>query len=198
MIIMYQGRRGAGKTLTMVKDALKYKKQGWKIYSNIELGFSHEYISETDILKIDEDSDINNSVLVIDEIQLLLDSRRSTAGTNLNFSYFVQQIRKRNMILLCTAQFGGTVDLRLRQHTDILAKPRYNKEFKVCEVSYIDLTAIDEYNIFDKPKTITVTFNCEPLFDNYNTNQIISSSLKKRKQKKKKEKEEKEKRKKSP
>lgn len=186
MIVLYQGRRGAGKTMTMVKDALKFHLAGWDVYTNIHVGFPHYYMDDKDILNINAQSDINNAVICVDEIQILLDSRRSTRGRNVDFSHFVQQIRKRNIVLLCTAQFSGTVDLRVRQHTDILAKPHYIKRYKICEVTYIDLTAIDDYDILSKPESTTITYPCQKIFKLFDTTQIITITEKPKEEKKKK------------
>jgi hypothetical protein len=174
MIVLYTGRRGAGKTLTMVKDGYKYKLSGYKIYSNIELDFT-EYMENEQILDIQK-TEIRDAILIIDEIQLLLDSRRSARKGNLDFSYFIQQIRKRNIIILCTTQFSGTVDLRLRQHVDIVARPKYDKDLHVCEVSYIDMTALND-NMFmnDTDFTIpaiTIVYDAENIFPLYDTNRI--------------------------
>jgi hypothetical protein len=183
MIVLYTGRRGAGKTLTMVKDAYKYKEKGYKIYSNIELNFS-EFMENEDIINIQK-TDIEDAVLVIDEIQLLLDSRRSSRKGNLDFSYFIQQIRKRRIIILCTTQFSGTVDLRLRQHVDVVARPKYDKELKVCEVTYIDMTAMNDNMFindvdFQMP-VISIVYDAELIFNLYDTNriQIMKEKIKK-------------------
>jgi hypothetical protein len=174
MIVLYSGRRGCGKTLSMVKDAYKYKLSEYKIYSNIELEFT-QFMENEDIINIHK-TDIENAVLVIDEIQLIIDSRRSSRKGNVDFSYFIQQIRKRNIIILCTTQFSGTVDLRLRQHVDIIARPRYDKELKVCEVTYIDMTAINDnlfINEFENTiPSVTIVYDATLIFSLYDTNRI--------------------------
>lgn len=181
MIVLYSGRRGCGKTLTMTKDALKLRSLGWDIYSNIALGFDHTLLSTQEIIDIGK-TDLENCVLVIDEIQVLLDSRRSARSGNLDFSYFIQQIRKRGIIILCTTQFSGTVDLRIRQHVDIIARPRYDKETGVCSVVYIDITAEDMYDAFSAPVSVEIVYDARPIFEMYNTKAIIEQ-YKKQKQK---------------
>lgn len=186
MIVLYTGRRGCGKSLTMVKDAFKFFRSGWTVFSNIELGFEHEYISDSDILTISNNDKINNCVLVVDEIQILVDSRRSMGGKNVDFSHFVQQIRKRNIILLCTTQFTGTVDLRLRQHVDVEAKPYHHKKFNVCEVTYIDVTAIDIWEMSDnRPPLRKIVYDCLPIYELYDTMNIVKVKEKKAKKRKK-------------
>lgn len=172
MIVLYTGRRGAGKTLTMVRDAYNYYCDGHNIYSNIELNFEYTYITNEEILNISK-TNIKDIILVIDEIQVLIDSRRSGKNTNVNFSHFIQQIRKRNIIILSTTQFSGTVDLRLRQHVDIIARPRIDKELEICEVMYIDITAEDSYDIFYEPKTVIIVYDAKYVYNLYNTLQIV-------------------------
>jgi len=52
-IVLYKGKRGAGKTLSMVKDGLQYFKEGYKVLRNFEAKFG-EYISEDEILNLDK------------------------------------------------------------------------------------------------------------------------------------------------
>ena len=169
MIIMYKGRRGAGKTLTMVKDALNFYNKGWDIYSNFDIGIPYKKITNDTIINMNENPNIKNCVLLIDEIQTIIDSRRSMRKENLNFSYFVQQIRKRNIILLCTTQFTRTTDVRLREHTDVVVKPRIYQEYPVVEAKYYDLTSEEDMGYIDER---IIIYNPQPLFNLYDTNEI--------------------------
>lgn len=141
MIILYSGSRGSGKTLSMVKDSQLFASNGFKIYRNFPANVG-EFLSTDDIISLDKDSNLKDCVILIDEIQILFDSRTSLKLENRNFSHFLQQIRKRNIIILCTTQYSNTVDLRLRQHIDILACPRFDIETEVCAVTYYDLSVI--------------------------------------------------------
>lgn len=174
MIVLYKGARGRGKTLTMIKDALQYQNEGWAVFTNMENSKVGSFISNDDILKIDKKSDIFRCVLVIDEIQSLFDSRRSMQRQNLDFSYFIQQIRKRGIILLCTTQYTNTVDLRLRQHIDVLAIPRINRDLDVCSVRYIDMTSIEdeEYGIAE-PNSTTIVYSTKEVYGLYDTTEMI-------------------------
>jgi hypothetical protein len=177
MITLYKGARGRGKTLTMVKDGLEYYLEGYRILRNFECSFG-EYIENEDILNLNKESEINNCVLMIDEIQIFFDSRRAMTKQALTFSNFVQQIRKRNILILCTTQYSNTIDLRLRQHLDIIAYPNFKKELNVCEVTYVDLTRMqDDIGILGtsefKPATVKIIFNAEPIFKHYNTGEMI-------------------------
>lgn len=172
MLVMYKGKRGAGKTLTMVKDAFKFLNKGWLVYHNFSMVFG-KYIDTKEILAIDKNSEIRNCVLVIDEIQIMFDSRRSMKNVNINFSNFIQQLRKRNIILLTTTQFSNTVDLRLRQHLDVIAEPKYSQKYDVCECKYTDVTSLESENFFNEPTSFTVVFDAKPIYELYNTNTLI-------------------------
>jgi hypothetical protein len=174
MIVLYKGRRGSGKTLTMIKDGFRYYKNGYKILRNFTCSFG-KYISDEQILNLNKDSNIKNCVLMMDEVQIFFDARRSMRKQNLQFSNFVQQIRKRNIILLGTAQYANTVDLRFRQHVDIVAYPNFYKKLNVCEVIYVDMTSVED-NILGQIKTphhIKIVYNPIPLFNLYKTEEMI-------------------------
>jgi len=169
---MYKGRRGCGKTLTMVKDALNFYDNGWTIYSNFDICIPYKKITNEDIINLVENENIKDCVLLIDEIQTIVDSRRSMKKDNLNFSYFVQQIRKRNIILLCTTQFTRTTDLRLREHTDIVVKPKIYHEYPVVEAEYFDVTSEEELGYIESK---IIVYNPQRIFSLYDTNEIKKS-----------------------
>ena len=172
MIIMYKGRRGAGKTLTMVKDALSFYDNGWTIYSNFDISIPYKKISNEDIINLPNNKGIRDCVLMIDEIQTIIDSRRSMKSDNLNFSYFIQQIRKRNIILLCTTQFTRTTDLRLREHVDIIVKPKINLNYPIVEAQYFDITSEEDLGFIESR---IIIFNPALVWGLYDTNEIKDS-----------------------
>lgn len=172
-IILYKGRRGCGKTLTMVKDGFKYFKGGRKVLRNFECKFG-EYISEEQILDLNKESLIFRCVIMLDEIQIFFDARRSMRKQNLTFSNFIQQIRKRDIILLASTQFINTVDLRFRQHADLIAYPKFFPQFLVCEVIYQDVTALEDYIETSKePPSVKLVYDAKPVFKLYNTEEMI-------------------------
>lgn len=172
MIVTYLGRRGSGKTLTMVKDAYLEYKKGRKIYSNMHGVSFATYISNEEIMKIDKNSDIYNAVILIDEAQIFFDSRRSMKKEALNFSNFVQQIRKRNIMLLLTTQFANSIEKRLRDHTDLIAKVKFLREFNLCRVKYIDITSVEDEEV-EEPVTIPIIYDAEPIFEMFNTEEMV-------------------------
>lgn len=173
MIVLYTGHRGKGKTLTLVKDALKFKLSGWRVLSNFKTSFS-ELITSEEIRKINKESNIRNVVLLIDEIQIFFDSRRSSQKQNLEFSNFIQQIRKRGIILLCSTQHTRTLDLRILIHVDIQAIPKFKKVAKneyICEVDYIDVLSHEEQE--EQTQRRTIVYDPKPIFGLYDTNNEV-------------------------
>lgn len=176
MISLYKGAKGRGKTLSMIKDAYLYKLDGWDVLSNMKGVTFAKFISNEDILKINKNSPLYKVVLLIDEIQTLFNSRRSMKKENVDFSFFLQQIRKRGIILLCTSQFSNTTDLTLRQNLDIMVTPKFDKVLLVCHVKYVDLNSIEEdiFNDDVKPVVVEVVFDAQSIFGLYDTDEIIA------------------------
>lgn len=173
MIVLYKGKRGSGKTLGMTKDGQEFLVDGYKIYVNYDCSYG-EPISNEEILNLDKNSKLQDCVLMIDEMQIFFDSRRSMQKASIHFSNFIQQIRKRNIILLCTTQYSNTIDIRLRQHIDVIALPHFIKEINVCEIVYVDATSTEEILLENKqPNMVKIVFDAEPIFKLYNTNQMI-------------------------
>lgn len=172
MIITYLGRRGSGKTLTMVKDAYIAHKRGKKVISNMKGIPFATYMNNNDILKLDKTSKLFNAVILIDEAQIFFDSRRSMKKENISFSNFVQQTRKRNIDLYLTTQFANSIEKRLRDHTDIIAKVKFLSNYNLCKVKYIDITSTeDEY--LQEPLKVEIVYDATAIFKLYDTNQMI-------------------------
>ena len=175
-IILYKGAKGRGKTLTMVKDAYRYYLKNWNILSNMNSIPFAKPITTEEILNLNKNSTINQCILVIDEIQIFFDSRRSIRKENLDFSNFIQQVRKRGIILLCTTQYANTVDLRLRQHIDILVYPFFNKTYNACKVIYVDMNTIEDTILgkIKQPEMVTIVFDTLPIYKLYDTHEVIT------------------------
>jgi len=173
MIILYRGARGRGKTLTMVKDALKFYQNGYKIYSNLTSLKFGECITSDFILKLSRLTELKDCVLVIDEIEFFFDSREFNKEQNKQFSRFLQQIRKRNIHILSTCQYISLIDVRIRQQIDIMAYPTFNRYNFACNVYYFDLTKLeDDYSNTNLSPTF-LTYHAKPIFELYNTLEMI-------------------------
>lgn len=180
LIYFYQGRKGSGKTLTMVRDAHIFHLNGWNVYANFEVSFATKITNE-EFLNFDKNKSLQNCVILIDEIQSLLDNRQSMSKKNVKSSHFIQQIRKKGIQLLATAQFSNTVDLRFKQHVDYEIYPRYIKQDKgdITRVTIIDRTAIidsfgDESELQDIVTQIDFFYDPISVFGMYDTREMVA------------------------
>lgn len=169
-IVLYRGARGTGKTLTMVKDALKYSLKGWNIYTNLD-GTPFKNVTSEFILSLSGLSSLKNCVLAIDEIELFFDSRDWNKKESKSFSRFLQQIRKRNVVILCTSQFTNLIDIRLRQQIDTLCICSFDRITSISTCEYVDLTSLESNSL--KPDVFSVQYYSKPLFNLYDTYQLI-------------------------
>lgn len=183
LITLYRGKRGAGKTLTMVKDAYKYYLRGWKIYTNMYSIPFAERLEEKEILELADNDGFFNCVVMIDEIQTLIDSRRSMRKANVDFNYFLQQIRKRNVYLFATTQYSKRVDIGFREQLDILVTPRFIKRKNrksLVDVTYTDLT-VEEYEGYNVHRRLV--YDPTIIFGLYDTEERITAVKTKNKDK---------------
>lgn len=115
MIILFVGEFGSGKTRGAVNSVAQRWKEGLEVYSNMHLGFPHKQVSEVNLK-----TDISNCVLLLDEIHLVADSRRSGSSENLNWTYLFTQTRKARCDVVGTTPDVGMVDARYRNFIDLL------------------------------------------------------------------------------
>lgn len=174
MIIGFIGDMGSGKTLSMVRIAYSLYMKGYTIYSNFHLNFPFEYFTLRDILQYAENSqNFTNTVFLIDEAHIFMDSRRSGSAKNLALSYFTLQTRKQNVWLFFTTQYYHQVEKRLRASTNAFVEcsfksftDNYRIQQNVC---------LNIWNII-KSNKITVkkfVFNANPFFPLYDTNEVV-------------------------
>ena len=121
MVIVFVGGMGSSKTLSMVREAEIYSRQGYTVYSNFKLNFPFVWI-DSDLLRkiIRGELELDNAVLLLDEVHQIADSRLSASKKNVWFSYMVNQSRKKSVRILATTQFFSQVDRRLRLATSLL------------------------------------------------------------------------------
>jgi len=113
MLVGIQGRMGTGKTLTMTIMAEFLRRAlHTQTHANYGLQHSHRLLTLDDVWKLD------GGVLCFDEIWLTLDARRS--GGNVGLTRFINQTRKKKLIVFYTTQHIRQVDVRVRDATDIL------------------------------------------------------------------------------
>lgn len=121
MIIGIVGDLGCSKTLTMTHLGNIMEESGICIYSNYHLTFKHNRIEGIDgINEIETD----RNALLLDEIWLTADSRKSMAYENMMLSTSLLQSRKKHIDVLYTTQYINQVDVRIRSITNLIFNPQ--------------------------------------------------------------------------
>jgi hypothetical protein len=170
MIIGYVGDMGSGKTLSMVKMAYSLYSKGYTIFSNFRLNFPFQYFSLDEILGYAEnDTNFINTVFLVDEAHIFMDSRASMTKRNLILSYFILQTRKKNVWLFFTTQYYHQIDKRLRASSNAIVE---------CSSKVLDngsMYVLNVFNIMKSNKIVTKNFAFygNKYFDLFNTNEII-------------------------
>lgn len=118
MIHLVIGRQGSGKTLFLVKLAYhRYRTGNKKIFSNIHLKFPYKKLKYKDIIKCK----LNDSIVILDEIHLLLSARRSMSKINVDIcDNFLSMARKQNVEIFGTTQTMRKVDIRYTEEADYI------------------------------------------------------------------------------
>lgn len=167
MIVGFTGIMGSGKTLSLTRRVYQEYNKGKKIYSNMHFNFPYERITKEKLLAYKQDHTLfNNCVIVIDEIHVFIDSRRSMSKGNVDIGHLLVMTRKLSVALFWTSQQSHQVDKRLRSNTDIMI---------YCESDHFkDLVIIT--NVLQRIDGVTEkeTFLGNKYFDLYDTNEIIA------------------------
>lgn len=163
-VIAIVGDKGTGKSALMTYMLYKDFLLGRTIISNYGLSFEHKQKMYSDLVKLPEF--LQNATVGYDEFHIATDSRRSSSKSNISFTTFLTQLRKRNCILIYTTQMFGAMDRRVRDQTDIVISPIDNDG------------EIFIYKVMDRISGDTIKYmrlNLKPVFDAnlYDTNEII-------------------------
>lgn len=111
-LIFIFGKKGSGKTTNLTKIALQHIKQGWKVYSTIE-------IPGTYLFKVEQIGYFTfepNSVVLIDEVGMIWDNRDFAKFKPEVRDFFKFQRQYKLKVYLFSQTFD--VDLKLRNLTD--------------------------------------------------------------------------------
>ena len=175
------GRQGSGKTLFMIKlliDNLKYKS---KIFSNINLynidrdytkislSTREETITDVPLMldMLDDDINVfNDSIIFLDEIHKDLDSRDFWSESSRKIQGFFSQLRKRNCLVLATAQYFMLIDNRVRKQCfNVFDMRKISNEMFNVVVSEVD-------GYYYRP-IINYDVKLSDYFKYYDTNEIV-------------------------
>lgn len=171
------GKQGSGKTLFITK-LLADNKGDRKVFSNYTLyGIPYQPITLSERVKsedvwnvldvIESDPSIfNNSVMLIDEIHLDLNSLDFMRKNNRRLQTFFSQLRKRNILLLATSQYLLNVDIRIRRQCK-----------NVFEMTHIegDVFQVITHDIdgYYSQEISRYYINLSAYYEMYDTNEII-------------------------
>lgn len=114
MISLYFGLPGCGKTTLLASQAVKYRRKGVKVYSNIPLAVKG--VTRIDNLCIGK-YDLSNSVILVDEGTLFANSRNYKNFSGELTSFFLLHRHYKCDIIIFTQQWDG-LDKRIRVITD--------------------------------------------------------------------------------
>lgn len=175
------GKQGSGKTLMATKIAIDTieERPDLKVFSNYKLnGVDFTYITfnddievnkgKLDILKtLDENPNyFNNSIMLIDELHLYLDSLDFMKKNNRRLQVFFSQLRKRRILLIGTTQYFMNVDIRIRrQCLSVLDMKHITKD--IFQVDTLDVDGY--YTEFVSSYKI----NLRSYYDRYDTYELI-------------------------
>lgn len=174
------GKQGSGKTLFITKltvDSLNNTPR--QVYSNYDIkGYDFKKITLNkdvekqdhiiDILDmLDKDPDaFNNSILLLDEIHIYLDSLDFMRKNNRRLQVFFSQLRKRNILLLATTQYIMNVDIRIRRQCMAVFEMKHLKK----DIFQVTTHEIDGYYTEEISQYLV---DLSDYYNNYNTLEII-------------------------
>jgi len=131
MLIGVFGTFGSGKTLLLtIFGFLCADNPKYQVYANYKIKHKKVVspISAEEFIEINPEK--KKVLILLDEVYAWLDSRLSTSRVNRVLSWCVLQSRKRNMDIIYDAQLMGSVDLRLRNLSDIVIMCEKTKDAK--------------------------------------------------------------------
>ena len=113
-LIMYIGKRGAGKSTTLTKIARKFMKQDVPVYSTMAINGTYKL----DYKDVGHYELPQNSVLLIDEVGMIWDNRKFKEFTDEVRNWFKLQRHRRITVYMFSQAYD--VDLKLRKLVDRL------------------------------------------------------------------------------
>ena len=171
------GKQGSGKTLMATK--LVFEEPDKRCFANYTL-FGREFTPVTfnsaveknkdklDILKqleINPDY-FNDSIMILDELHLYLDSLDFMRANNRKLQTFFSQLRKRKILLIGTTQYLMNVDIRIRRQCMSVLDMRHIKG----DIFQVETHDIDGY-FTELVSSYKVSL--KDYYDKYDTNELV-------------------------
>jgi len=132
------GRRGSGKSCLAAWYAISAHKAGYPVFFTPE-SYLKGFGTPLDLDSLVRlDAELQGALVVLDEVQTLLNSRRSMAFASFMLSSWLVQVRKRRCRVIYTTQMPRDVDKRLVDQTDIHAHCRSFNDGETIFALYTD------------------------------------------------------------
>lgn len=167
-IIGCVGDLGDGKSITgiaivsMMRTLSQATQTPLRVASNIPLGYPHLFIEYYEQLE-----NLQNTLIFMDEIHLIADSRNSHGKSNFFTVGVTMKVRKEDSKMLWTSQETSQVEMRVRNRTTLYLNP-------------VKLYPEDKTNLFFKINLISkqkrllgdIILNLDPYKNDYSTHYI--------------------------
>lgn len=144
---IYFGRKGCGKSSTLQKLAKRYHKLGWKVFCD-DGNTMQPFVQQIDCSQLWKYKLPPNSVVLIDEINLLWDNRDFKAFPKPLQKYLRLQRHKRIKLIMFSQTFD--CDAKIRNLADTLyICNKFARVFTVCQAYFkrpVILSALDTRN----------------------------------------------------
>lgn len=194
------GSLGSGKDTTLNFFLLDKVKKGKKVISHVKMNIPYEYMTLEQIFNkaITDTKYFTDKILYLSEFHLIVESRRSMASVNVDFSQTILiQLSKIDCDLFYTAQLLSQIDLRIKEMQkyfyfcmktyrlhdlteELIQKIDWDKRIVRHPITNIPIPIdIDvQLVIQDGEKLDTISFTLpyeviKPLFKNFDTREII-------------------------
>lgn len=171
-IVVFTGLMGSGKTGCMSLMA-NYQKllSGRQVRSNYRLGCADLRVSSFDDLVCE------NSIIVLDELQLTVDARSFASKKNLELSHWAElRIRKRNNLLLATVQDFDMLDANFRRLTAYVLDCEY-RSIRGSDACRVRIFQNMRYGTFSSKSSFVLAHSTfYGLYDTHDEDVVISSN----------------------
>jgi len=117
MITVVVGRPGMGKSVWLVAEIMRYLRQGYHVYSNVDvrLKLSARFEGRFHYIEsLDEVTNVHEGKIVFDEVQTYLNSR-NWDKLDIRFQLLLQQHRKRGLDIIGATQSIKRADVVFRE-----------------------------------------------------------------------------------
>lgn len=168
-VIAFVGKPRTGKTLGMTFKAYEDYSNGYEIFSNYQLMFTHTKMDVYKMLDIPfEDVDRHPKTLCIQEADKIFDSRRSMRSENVLLSSLTGQSGKRNLNIYYDTQFWYRIDKALRDVTEYIVSTSAMVDSRTKIPIAFTQEWIDTYDMSSRIITIPA-FLLKPYYSMYNS-----------------------------